>query len=511
MPNFWTKTTQMIYEAFKGPRTIDIDFNGKYEEIKIMVSQIKNISVTIKSFPEKLNGFKQLCTEICQNLIKPYPNDCIYFSQINSITSAHQEMIKCYDECSAILGKLSGSTEEWHKTFNDVKINLKKREEARKIHDHYDEKMEKLIEEKHKKMENNQEETEEEIQKFDRVRIYSYNLYNLFLIFQNEAKYKRAVSDYVALSSNTYKLMEDLGGMRYKIINQMVKTFIEQEKKFFEKCYFLVNNFYKGMGIMDQTIPYPKTGYDPMKYIRAKKIMEGVDTNSLPNIKMKDKYSSNYTNNNSSNSNFNKKYSFEDYKLRKSSTIQNNNNNINNINTISNNNINNNIQNVEKPLNPYSYEAYKKRTQSLDTLKRGHQNNNNIFNFNNNSNNNANFYQSNLNLVMNSIINKDSIQQLNPFSNMNNEESNPYSINNNINNNKNILNPYNNNDININKKDDSDDMPNPYLSIFNPQNNNKNNNKVYNPYTGTYNYQQQNNNNNNDNSKKPPDKYNFGF
>ena len=231
------------------------------------------------------------------------------------------------------------------------------------------------------------------------------------------------MSDYVALSSNTYKLMEDLGGMRYKIINQMVKTFIEQEKKFFEKCYFLVNNFYKGMGIMDQTIPYPKTGYDPMKYIRAKKIMEGVDTNSLPNIKMKDKYSSNYTNNNSSNSNFNKKYSFEDYKLRKSSTIQNNNNNINNINTISNNNINNNIQNVEKPLNPYSYEAYKKRTQSLDTLKRGHQNNNNIFNMNNNSNNNANFYQSNLNLVMNSIINKDSIQQLNPFSNMNNEES----------------------------------------------------------------------------------------
>ena len=145
MPNLWTKTTQMIYEAFKGPRTVDIEFNGKYEEIKIMVSQIKNISLTIKSFPEKLNGFKQLCTEICQHLIKPYSNDSIYFSQINSITSAHKDMIKCYDECSAILGKLSGSTEEWHKTFNDVKLNLKKREEARKIHDHYDEKLEKLI------------------------------------------------------------------------------------------------------------------------------------------------------------------------------------------------------------------------------------------------------------------------------------------------------------------------------------------------------------------------------
>ena len=497
MPNLWTKTTQMIYEAFKGPRTVDIEFNGKYEEIKIMVSQIKNISLTIKSFPEKLNGFKQLCTEICQHLIKPYSNDSIYFSQINSITSAHKDMIKCYDECSAILGKLSGSTEEWHKTFSDVKLNLKKREEARKIHDHYDEKMEKLIEEKHKKMENNEEETEEEIQKFDR----------------NEAKYKRAVSDYVTLSSNTYKLMEDLSGMRFKIINQMVKTFIEQEKKFFETCYFLINNFYKGMGVMDLQSQYQASGYNPMKYIRANKLLEGVDINSLPDIKMKDKYSFNNYKNSSSmpinNSNFNKKYSFEDYKLKKSSTIQNNNSNINNINTI-NNNINN-IPNIEKPLNPYSYEAYKKRTQSLDTLKRPHQNNNI-----NNMNNNVDFYQSNLNLVMNSIINKDCVKQLNPFNNINNEESNPYLKNNNENNNKNVLNPYNtnNNNININnnKKFDSDDDQNPYSSIFNNKNNNNNNNKIYNPYTGTYDYQQQNNNNNNNNnSKKPPDKYNFGF
>ena len=497
MPNLWTKTTQMIYEAFKGPRTVDIEFNGKYEEIKIMVSQIKNISLTIKSFPEKLNGFKQLCTEICQHLIKPYSNDSIYFSQITSITSAHKDMIKCYDECSAILGKLSGSTEEWHKTFSDVKLNLKKREEARKIHDHYDEKMEKLIEEKHKKMENNEEETEEEIQKFDR----------------NEAKYKRAVSDYVTLSSNTYKLMEDLSGMRFKIINQMVKTFIEQEKKFFETCYFLINNFYKGMGIMDLPSQYQASGYNPMKYIRANKLLEGVDINSLPDIKMKDKYSFNNYKNSSSmpinNSNFNKKYSFEDYKLKKSSTIQNNNSNINNINTI-NNNINN-IPNIEKPLNPYSYEAYKKRTQSLDTLKRPHQNNNI-----NNMNNNVDFYQSNLNLVMNSIINKDCVKQLNPFNNINNEESNPYLKNNNENNNKNVLNPYNtnNNNININnnKKFDSDDGQNPYSSIFNNKNNNNNNNKIYNPYTGTYDYQQQNNNNNNNNnSKKPPDKYNFGF
>ena len=169
MPNLWTKTTQIIYEAFKGPRTVDIEFNGKYEEIKLMVLQIKNISLTIKSFPQKLLGFKDLCTEVCQHLIKPYPNDSIYYPQINAIISAHKEMINCYQECSNTLSNLSGTTSEWQKIFAEVKANLKKREEARKVHDHYDEKMEKLINEKHKKMENKEEETDEEIQKFDRV------------------------------------------------------------------------------------------------------------------------------------------------------------------------------------------------------------------------------------------------------------------------------------------------------------------------------------------------------
>ena len=171
MPNFWSKTTQLIYEAFKGPRTVDIEFNGKYDEVKMIVLQIKNISLTIKSFPQKLAGFKDFCTEICQHLIKPYPTDNIFYPQINSIISAHQDMIKCYQECSNTLGNLSGATTEWQKIFSEVKGNLKKREEARKVHDHYEQKMEGLINNKYKKMQNKQEETEEEIQKFDRVSI----------------------------------------------------------------------------------------------------------------------------------------------------------------------------------------------------------------------------------------------------------------------------------------------------------------------------------------------------
>ena len=54
-------------------------------------------------------------------------------------------MINCYQECSNTLSNLSGATSEWQKIFAEVKANLKKREEARKVHDHYDEKMEKIL------------------------------------------------------------------------------------------------------------------------------------------------------------------------------------------------------------------------------------------------------------------------------------------------------------------------------------------------------------------------------
>ncbi len=499
MPNFWTKTTQIIYEAFKGPRTVDIEFNGKYEEIKLMVLQIKNISLTVKSFPQKLLGFKDLCSEICMHLIKPYPNDSIYYPQINAIISAHKEMINCYQECSNILGNLSGATSEWQKIFGEVKTNLKKREEARKVHDHYDEKIEKLIKEKHKKMENKEEETDEEIQKFDRVRIK--NIYNI----QNEAKYKRAVNDYVNLSSYTYKLMEDLASNRYKIINTMVKTFIEQERIFFGTCFSLINNFYNNMDSLQQPVPYKKTSYDPIKYTRAAKIMEGVDINSLPDIKMKDKYSFNnnqnnnykransYVNNNFSSNDgnnneiINKKFSFEDYKMRRASLDNSNKNN--NINTISNNfsNINNNLNDNKQKFNPYSYEAYKKRTQSLG---------NNIKPQINNNNNN-NYYNSNLNLVMNSIIGENNYPANNPFNDLN--SNNNYSSN--INNNNPFEGATNKNNLN--------ELNNPYNNIFNKSSNNKsfmnNQNNMFNNAFG------KKEKNKNDNNKFKKDPYNFGF
>lgn len=312
--------------------------------------------------------------------------------------------------------------------------------------------------------------------------------------------------------------MEDLASNRYKIINTMVKTFIEQERKFFGTCFSLINNFYNNMDALQQPVPYKKSSYDPMKYTRATKIMEGVDANSLPEIKVKDKYSLNNNKNNniqranSSLNNFpssnignnneiiNKKFSFEDYKIRKASldnTNKNNNNttsnnfiNKNNINTISNNFSNNNINGDNQKLNPYSYEAYKRRTQSLG--------NNRNPQINNSSKSNNNYYNNNLNLVMNSIIGENKYQVNNPFNDIN--SNNLYSSNTN-----NSSNKYDEGTKNDNK---ANDVKNPYSNIFNSPANVKNNlNNANNMYNNIF----ENKGNQNDNNKSKKDPYNFGF
>lgn len=305
--------------------------------------------------------------------------------------------------------------------------------------------------------------------------------------------------------------MEDLASMRYNIINPMISTFVEQEKKFFGTCFSLINNFYNGIYKLQSQVPYQKSNYDPMKYTRASKIMEGVDTNSLPAIKMKAKYSyddyknniqranscatnnisistlNNFGNNNSQT--MNKKFSFEDYKARKSSVDYSNKNNSN----INNMNINKNMNNINNnDSNPYSYEAYRKRTQSLGNTKRPQINNNDKYH--------NNYYNKNLNTVMKSILGEENSSANNPFGNIKN---NPYSSNNN-----NSNNPYDtgNNFSNNNQSN------NPYSNIFNSSHSNGNSNNNYGSIFGNKGNNQQNNNNDiNNRFRKPPDKYNFGF
>lgn len=56
MPNFWTTATQLVYEKFKGPRTKDLEFEAKYEQIKLFEKNSENLRGLFLNFVKNTLG-----------------------------------------------------------------------------------------------------------------------------------------------------------------------------------------------------------------------------------------------------------------------------------------------------------------------------------------------------------------------------------------------------------------------------------------------------------------------
>jgi hypothetical protein len=56
MPNLWTTTYQKICETFSGPRTIDIEFDAKIEEMKNLEKSLYQIKAMFPNFPRNTQG-----------------------------------------------------------------------------------------------------------------------------------------------------------------------------------------------------------------------------------------------------------------------------------------------------------------------------------------------------------------------------------------------------------------------------------------------------------------------
>jgi len=55
MPNFFSNATQTIYEKFNGPRTKDLEYDAKFEQVKV--------------FEKNSNNLKQLFANIQRNTL----------------------------------------------------------------------------------------------------------------------------------------------------------------------------------------------------------------------------------------------------------------------------------------------------------------------------------------------------------------------------------------------------------------------------------------------------------
>ncbi|MCQ2817269.1 MAG: hypothetical protein MJ252_08395 [archaeon] len=170
MPNFWSTTTQAIYECFNGPRTRDVEFEAKQTEMKNTINQVNFVRRIILSFPNRVGFLIPMCQEVYNNFPKIFDEKSIYYPFIQEICNAHRDIEACTKACSEGLTKLKEMSAQWEKMIMNVKENLKKREESRKIYDHYDQKMEGIVKDKNAKLSKGQPETKDEIDYFERVK-----------------------------------------------------------------------------------------------------------------------------------------------------------------------------------------------------------------------------------------------------------------------------------------------------------------------------------------------------
>ena len=169
MPNFWSTATQKIYEVLYGPRTRDVEFDQKVEELKYVMGAMQNTRNIIKSFPQRTAGIQEVCREVYNNFKDVYGESVVYSPFIRDVCDAHKDIERAFLACCETLNSLQQMTDEWDKLFAEVNDNLNKRKSAREIYDHYDQKMEDLVRARNDKLSRHVQESVKEIEKFDRV------------------------------------------------------------------------------------------------------------------------------------------------------------------------------------------------------------------------------------------------------------------------------------------------------------------------------------------------------
>ena len=260
MPNVWSTILQQAYECFNGPRTIDYEFEKKVQELKLAKERMLQIRTTILSFPQRTGGIQAICLDIFNSFSLPFEKDKCFYGFIDDVCNAHKALEKAYVTCKEKIEKIGMDIACWDAAFQEVENNLKQREENRKVYDHYDEKMSKMVKERNEKFAKGRAETEKEIESFER----------------NEEKFKNAATEFISISNNTYYKIQELLDKRYNMMIPVVADFIEAERVFYTHAASIFKYFENAKPKLQQMgYSFQKTpvSYNASDYLRGRHIL----------------------------------------------------------------------------------------------------------------------------------------------------------------------------------------------------------------------------------------------
>ena len=363
MINQFNKVTQSLFEAFKGPRTKDFEFEKMLQEYQICKERMLSLKNAIDSYPSRLEAYQTTITRLITNFETIFDKEQgNYYQFMSNVVGAHKALNEKLVKMFSRIENLKTSMNKWteNSTSVDTKINL--REEKRKNFDHYDEKMADMLEERNKIISKGKVPGEKDDEKYIR----------------NVKKYQNAAKEYVEATNDAFKHMCYFLDSRYDNISLSIVDFLEIEATFYNEASYIFN-FFKNcrnnvMSLKQGFIPVHRE-YDSSNFVRGKSLLNVNIDDMMKSCKPisgviegKSGYSRTSSNvDMNRNQTLNQNINMDNNKTRANSffnpygnNVNNNNNNFgnnnyNNRNSYTNNNINNN-QNYAP--NPY----YNKKT-----------------------------------------------------------------------------------------------------------------------------------------------------
>ena len=268
MTNTFNKITQSIYEAFKGPRTKDYEFEKMSQEYQISKDRMLSMKSIIDNYPEKLEGYKFTIETLISHFESIFNKDQEqYFQFMTNVVGAHKALVDKLLKMFTKIGQLQSSMNKWTEHCTSVDGKLEVREEKRKAFDHYDEKMAEMLEERNKILMKGKVPSEKDDEKY----------------FRNIKKYQNAANEYVDATNEAFKHICYFLDSRYENISLSVVEFIEIEAAFYNEASYIFNFFRNSrnqISFLKQNFHPTKRDYEASNYIRGKSLLN-IDADEL--------------------------------------------------------------------------------------------------------------------------------------------------------------------------------------------------------------------------------------
>ena len=261
MKNTFNKLTQSLFEAFKGPRTKDFEYEKMTQKYQVCKERMLSLKSLLEKYPSRLEGYKTTLENLVSILETIFDKEQSgYFQFMSNVVGAHKALNEKLSNMFLRMDNLKKNMSNWSKNCESVDSKLTLREEKRKTFDHYDEKMGELLEERNLIITKGKIPSEKDDEKYVR----------------NVKKYQSSAKEYIEATNDAFKHMCYFLDSRFENLSLSIVEFIEIEAAFYNEASYILNffrNSRNNIQALKQQYQPIRIDYDASNFIRGKSLL----------------------------------------------------------------------------------------------------------------------------------------------------------------------------------------------------------------------------------------------